>query len=66
MTGRFAGHPDLGERETTLAYHLLTSPSGIRVTVREEGFIGRAGTAYRNAENWEEVLGLSDACLSKQ
>src|SRR5262249_54715598 len=53
MTRRFGGHPGLGERETTLTYHLLPSPQGTRVTIREEGFIGRAETAYGNAENWE-------------
>ena len=65
MTRRFAGHPSLGDRETTVTYHLLPSPNGTRVTIREEGFIGRADSAYGNAENWEKVLGLLDAYLSK-
>jgi uncharacterized protein YndB with AHSA1/START domain len=65
MTRRFAGHPTIGDRETTLTYNLLPSQFGTRVTIREEGFIGRADSAYGNAENWEKVLTMLDAYLSK-
>jgi uncharacterized protein YndB with AHSA1/START domain len=66
MTRRFAGHPLLGERETTATYRLEPSPRGTMVTVREEGFIGRSEAAYGNAENWEKVLGWLDDYLSKK
>ncbi len=39
---------------------------GTRVTIREEGFIGRPDAAYGNAENWEKVLGMLDAYLSRK
>jgi uncharacterized protein YndB with AHSA1/START domain len=57
MTRRFEKHPLLGTRETTVTYRLEAIPSGTRVTVRDEGFIGRAEAAYGNAEHWERVLG---------
>jgi uncharacterized protein YndB with AHSA1/START domain len=66
MTRRFAGHPLLGERETTATYRLEPSPRGTMVTVREEGFIGRSAAVYGNAENWEKVLGWLDDYLSKK
>src|SRR6266496_1693895 len=31
--------------------------TGTRVTVRDEGFIGRSEAAYGNAEHWERGLG---------
>jgi hypothetical protein len=64
MTRRFGANPLLGERETTLTYRFEPSPHGTLVTVREEGFIGRAEAAYGNAENWEKVLGWLDGYLS--
>ncbi len=60
MTRRFDAHPFLGEHETTITYRLETSPYSTLVTVRDEGFIGRAQAAYGNAEIWEKVLGWLD------
>ena len=64
MTRRFGANPLLGERETTLTYRFAPSPHGTLVTVREEGFMGRSGAAYGNAENWEKVLAWLDSYLS--
>jgi len=66
MTRRFDKHPLLGTRETTLTYRLDPLPTGTRVTVRDEGFIGRSEAAYGNAEHWERVLGWLDVYLSAQ
>ncbi len=66
MTRKFDGHPFLGQRETTITYRLEPSPHGTRVTVRDEGFIGRSEAAYGNAEIWEKVLSWLDAYLSKK
>lgn len=63
MTRRFDSHPFLGDRETTITYHFESSIYGTLVTVRDEGFIGRAKAAYGNAEIWEKVLGWLDAYL---
>jgi len=57
MTRRFESHPLLDTRETTITYRLDSIPAGTRVTVRDEGFIGRSEAAYGNAEHWERVLG---------
>lgn len=57
MTRRFDKHPLLGARETTITYRFERITGGTRVTVREEGFIGRSQAAYGNAEHWERVLG---------
>ncbi len=65
MTRRFDAHPFLGERETTITYRLDPSPHGTRVTVRDEGFIGRPEAAYGNAEIWEKVLGWLDGYLGR-
>lgn len=57
MTRRFDAHPFLGERETTITYRFeLVTGGGTLITVRDEGFIGRAQAAYGNAEIWEHVL----------
>jgi uncharacterized protein YndB with AHSA1/START domain len=66
MTRRFEKHPLLGTRETTITYRLEAIPSGTRVTVRDEGFIGRAEAAYGNAEHWERVLAWLGAYLAGQ
>ena len=66
MTRRFDKHPLLGTRETTITYRLDGIPTGTRVTVRDEGFIGRAEAAYGNAEPWERVLGWLGAYLAEQ
>jgi hypothetical protein len=39
------------------------TPAGTRVTIRDEGFVGRSDPAYGNAEHWERVLGWLDAYL---
>jgi uncharacterized protein YndB with AHSA1/START domain len=57
MTRRFEKHPLQGRRETTITYRLEPTAAGTRVTVREEGFVGRSDAAYGNAEHWERVLG---------
>src|SRR5262249_7431793 len=65
MTRRFDNHPMLGDRETTISYRCEPLPNGrTRLTVRDEGFIGRSGAAYGNAEHWERVLGWLDAYIS--
>jgi uncharacterized protein YndB with AHSA1/START domain len=63
MTRRFEKHPLLGARETTIAYRLEPVAAGTRVTVRDEGFIGRSEAAYGNAEHWERVLGWLQSYL---
>ncbi|MGH7626719.1 MAG: SRPBCC family protein [Gemmatimonadaceae bacterium] len=64
MTRRFDAHPFLGDRETTITYHFEPTPVGTLITVRDEGFIGRAQAAYGNADIWEHVLGWLDAYLT--
>lgn len=63
MTRRFDTHPLLGTRETTVTYRLGAIATGTRVTVREEGFVGRSEAAHGNAEHWERVLGWLAAYL---
>ena len=57
MTRRLKQQPLLGTRETTITYRLDPIATGTRVTVREEGFVGRSEAAFGNAEHWERVLG---------
>jgi uncharacterized protein YndB with AHSA1/START domain len=57
MTRKFERHPLQGTRETTITYRLEPTADGTRVTLRDEGFVGRAEAAYGNAEHWERVLG---------
>jgi uncharacterized protein YndB with AHSA1/START domain len=57
MTRKFEKHPLLGARETTITYRLEPTATGTRLTVRDEGFVGRSEAAYGNAEHWERVLG---------
>jgi uncharacterized protein YndB with AHSA1/START domain len=57
MTRRFEKHPLQGTRETTITYRLDPLENGTRITVRDEGFVGRSEAAYGNAEHWERVLG---------
>jgi glutathione S-transferase len=61
MTRKFDVHPLQGTRETTIIYRLDRIATGTRVTMREEGYIGRSEAAYGNAEHWERVLGWLDA-----
>lgn len=63
MTRRFDKHPLLSTRETTITYRLDPIVTGTRVTVRDEGYVGRSEAAYGNAEHWERVLGWLDAYL---
>ena len=63
MTRRFEVHPLQDQRETTITYHFEAIASGTRITVREEGYIGRSAAAYGNAEHWERVLGWLDEYL---
>ena len=63
MTRRFDAHPFQGERETTITYRFEPSEHGTRVTVRDEGFVGRPQAANGNAEIWEKVLGWLDGYL---
>lgn len=57
MTRVFKQHPLQGKRETTITYRLESIANGTRVTLREEGYVGRSDAAYANAERWERVLG---------
>jgi len=66
MTRKFEKHPLLGTRETTITYRLDATVTGTRVTVRDEGFVGRSEAAYGNAEHWERVLGWLQAYLSPE
>ena len=66
MTRRFERHPLQGTRETTITYRLDPIAAGTRVTVRDEGFIGRSDAAFGNAEHWERVLGWLAAYLSAE
>lgn len=50
MTRKFEDHPLLGTR----------------LTVRDEGFVGRSEAAYGNAEHWERVLGWLGAYISPE
>jgi uncharacterized protein YndB with AHSA1/START domain len=63
MTRKFEHHPLQGPRETTITYRLEPIETGTRVTMREEGYVGRSAAAYGNAEHWERVLGWLDAYL---
>ena len=56
MTRRFDNHPLLGPRATTITYRIEPGEAGSRLTVRDEGFVGRTRAAYGNAEHWERVL----------
>ena len=61
LTRRFSAHPFLSDRETTITYNLASLECGTRVTVYDEGFLGRKEAQLGNAEIWEKVLGwLSD------
>src|SRR5260370_25251121 len=63
MTRKFEKHPLQGTRETTITYRFEPVANGTRVTVRDEGFVGRSEAAYGNAEHWERVLGCLDTYL---
>jgi uncharacterized protein YndB with AHSA1/START domain len=65
MTRKFEKHPLQGSRETTITYRLEPVANGTRLTVREEGYIGRSEAAYGNAEHWERVLGWLDIYMRR-
>jgi uncharacterized protein YndB with AHSA1/START domain len=46
-----------GGGTTTLRYQVDPIPGGSRVTVRHEGFEGRAASCESHAQGWERVLG---------
>jgi uncharacterized protein YndB with AHSA1/START domain len=48
---------------TRLAYMLEPIPGGTRLTLRHEGFAGRAATCSAQTSGWEHVLGWLDAYL---
>lgn len=56
MTRRFERHPLLDTRETTITHSLDPIATGTRLTLRDEGFVGRSEAAFGNAEHWERVL----------
>jgi uncharacterized protein YndB with AHSA1/START domain len=66
MTRRFEKHPLQGQRETTITYRLEPIATGTRVTLREEGYIGRSEAAYGNAEHWERVLSWLEAYVKME
>ena len=47
--------------DTTVTYDLAATDSGTRLTVRHEGFAGRAESCRMHSQGWEAVLG----CLSR-
>lgn len=63
MTRRFDQHPLQGAREDTITYRFEPVADGTRITVRDEGYLGRSAAAYGNAEHWERVLGWLAAYL---
>jgi uncharacterized protein YndB with AHSA1/START domain len=66
MTRKFEKHPLQGTREITITDRLEPTPTGTRVMVRDEGFVGRSEAAYGNAEHWERVLGWLNAYLKPE
>lgn len=66
MTRKFEKHPLQGARETTITYRLEPVTNGTRLTMREEGYIGRSEAAYGNAEHWERVLGWLAAYFNQE
>jgi uncharacterized protein YndB with AHSA1/START domain len=65
MTRRFDKHPLQGTRETTITYLAEPVADATRLTVRDEGFVGRSQAAHGNAEHWERVLAWLDAYLTQ-
>ena len=51
MTRRFDNHPLMGTREATITYRIEPREEGTGLTLRDEGFIGRAAAADGNAEH---------------
>lgn len=49
-------YPDLGRRDTTVAYRFDEIATGTRVTVRQDGFLGMRGPAEHHVEGWEGFL----------
>lgn len=46
-----------GGHETVVTYQLDATDAGTRVTVRHEGFVGRAASCEQHSAGWESVLG---------
>jgi uncharacterized protein YndB with AHSA1/START domain len=46
-----------GGHETTLTYELVAIDGGTRLTVRHEGFVGRAESCEQHSQGWEMVMG---------
>ncbi len=65
MTRKFEKHPLQGARETTITYRVEPVGNGTRLTMREEGYIGRSEAAYGNAEHWERVLAWFDSYMRR-
>lgn len=66
LTREFEKHPLLGSRETTISFRFEAVDDGTRITVRDEGFIGRSEAAYGKAEHWERVLGWLSSYLMEE
>jgi uncharacterized protein YndB with AHSA1/START domain len=53
-----------GGHETTITYRLEPIEGGTRLTLRHEGFAGRADSCSGHANGWERVLGWLSAHLA--
>src|SRR5262249_41934666 len=57
-------HPRLGTRDTTVTYRVeAVGGGGSRLTVRHDGFVGRAEAAEEHAAGWEHFLVWLEAYL---
>ena len=59
-------HPTLGRAATIVTYRLNPIDGGTRVTVRHDGFAGRADAAKEHALDWERFLCWLEACLRSE
>ena len=59
-------HPTLGGQETMVTYTLEPIPTGTRVIVRHEGFVGKRAAANEYVEGWERVLGWLEAYMRSE
>lgn len=57
-------YPELGRRDTTVAYTLDAIPGGTRVTVRQDGFAGLHGPADHHVQGWENFLNYLSTYLT--
>ncbi len=59
-------YPQFGWRDTIVTYLLAPTPTGTRVTVRQDGFAGATEAADHHAFGWERYLGwLREYCEAK-